>query len=115
MFAISLSLIKIMDKELKIKQNISKNETNNEVANKEETTSTDSIVVEENSSLQSSKENVLEENTVEITEYTKYDNTNYNLIKMTLVVVSIFFFIFSVIFLIKFIKCQLNKKKKLSK
>ena len=115
MFAISLSLIKIMDKELKIKQNISENNNNNKLSNEEETTVTDSIVVEENSSSQSIKENVLEENTVEITEYTKYDNTNYNLIKMTLVVVSIFFFIFSVIFLIKFIKCQLNKKKKLSK
>ena len=119
MFAISLSLIKLMDKEVKLKQNINENNINegqnNELSNKEETTITDSIVVEENSSLQSSKENVLEENTVEITEYTKYDNTNYNLIKMTLVVVSIFFFIFSVIFLIKFIKCQLNKKKKLSK
>ena len=115
MFAISLSLIKIMDKELKIKQNISKNNNNNKLSNQEETTVTDSIVVEENSSSQSIKENVLEENTVEITEYTKYDNTNYNLIKMPVVVVSIFFFIFSVIFLIKFIKCQLNKKKKLSK
>lgn len=115
MFAISLSLIKIMDKELKIKQNISENNNNNKLSNEEETTVTDSIVVEENSSSQSIKENVLEENTVEITEYTKYDNTNYNLIKMTLVVVSIFFFIFSVIFLIKFIKCQLNKKNKLSK
>ena len=114
MFAISLSLIKIMDKELKIKQNISENE-NNELSNEEETTITDSIAVEENSSSQSIKENILEENSVEITEDTKYDNINYNLIKMPLVGVSIFFFIFSIIFFIKFIKYQLNKKKKLSK
>ena len=114
MFAISLSLINLLHEEVKIKQNISENE-NNELSNEEETTITDSIIVEENSSSQSIKENVLEENTVEITEYTKYDNTNYNLIKMPLVVVSIFFLIFSITFLIKFIKCQLKKKKKLSK
>ena len=114
MFAISLSLINLLDEEVKIKQNISENE-NNELSNEEATTITDSIVVEENSSSQSIRENILEENTVEITEDTKYYNKNYNLIKMPLVVVSIFFLIFSITFLIKFIKCQLNKKKKLSK
>lgn len=114
MFAISLSLINLLDEEVKTKQNISENE-NNELSNEEATTITDSIVVEENSSSQSIRENILEENTVEITEDTKYYNKNYNLIKMPLVVVSIFFLIFSITFLIKFIKCQLNKKKKLSK
>ena len=115
MFAISLSLIKIMDKELKIKQNISKKNNNNKLSNEEETTITDSIIVKEDSSSQSMKENILEENIVEIAEDTKYDNENYNLIKLPLIVVSIFFFIFSIIFLIKFIIYQLNKKKKLSK
>ena len=114
MFAISLSLINLLDEEVKTKQNISENE-NNELSNEEATTITDSIVVEENSSSQSIRENILEENTVEITEDTKYDNINYNFIKMPLVVVSISFLIFSIIFLIKFIKCQLKKIKKLSK
>lgn len=115
MFAISLSLIKLMDKELKVKQNISENDTNNKLSNEEETTITDSIIVKEDSSSQSMKENILEENIVEIAEDTKYDNENYNLIKLPLIVVSIFFFIFSIIFLIKFIIYQLNKKNKLSK
>ena len=115
LFAICLSVVKLLDKNVCEEQNSSQN---NEMdwTDSFDTTITDSAITEDEK--QEYENNINEsQNSEDLNETTQtVENASINTTtKLPLYFLSILFLVFAIIFLIKFVKYQLKRKNKLSK
>lgn len=125
LFAICLSVVKLLDKNVCEEQindngiNSQENEINTEdnfIQNSFDTTITDSAITEDEK--QEYENNINEsQNSEDLNETTQtVENASINTTtKLPLYFLSILFLVFAIIFLIKFVKYQLKRKNKLSK
>lgn len=125
LFAICLSIVKLLDKNMCEEQinnngvNDQENEINTEdnfIQNSFDTTITDSAIIEDEK--QEYENNINEsQNSEDLNETTQtVENASLNTTtKLPLYFLSILFLVFAIIFLIKFVKYQLKRKNKLSK
>lgn len=120
LFAICLSVVKLLDKNVCEEQNSSQSNEmdwpDSFIENEFDTTITDSAITEDEK--QEYENNINEsQNSEDLNETTQtVENASLNTTtKLPLYFLSILFLVFAIIFLIKFVKYQLKRKNKLSK